>query len=612
MKRTPITLLNYAALALLALGPCVASAATVFLTDTNTTTWTVPADWDSTAGNSIEVIGGGGAGGADVGYGGGGGGGGGAYSKINNLALTPGDSVSFSVGGGGTDPNPVRGKLPSASGRDTWFNGTSCAGSSVCAKGGAGGVANNLNDPNAPVDVPAPGGAGGSAAGGVGSVRYSGGDGGKGGGGHSSNFCWGACGAWGGGGGGGAAGPGGAGKNGGGDVGKVSQAGGGGGGGGGGNSTAGGGFTGTAGGATGGNGPLGTGGGSSGQAGSKGGGSGGTSQGGGGITCCGTNPTGPGGTGTSWTQTSNGAIAGAGGGGGGGADNNYATPGRGGLYGGGGGGIGDDSRGIGAGGQGIIVINYTAKAVGPAPTVTVYGTKTGASETTSAITLSSTENITSIRWASTNAASCIKTSGSSDFAVSGTAGSDTSVTSPTAGNTTRFAVSCTSPGGTKSDFIDVTRASSPTSCTVNGFTVQNGRSITLWSRDVVAYGQLCSTYQKTATCNNGTLSQPIDRTYTHNSCSVGPAPTQTQPTLTPSSDAVRQGNTITLTYNAGNAEDCTLTGTNGYSKTGFKGAGTTAAIVINQKTVFTLRCTLSTQAKEAEATVNILPVTQEI
>jgi hypothetical protein len=152
----------------------------------------------------------------------------------------------------------------------------------------------------------------------------------------------------------------------------------------------------------------------------------------------------------------------------------------------------------------------------------------------------------------------------------------------------------------------------PGSCTVNGHTVLNGQTITLYSRDVVAYGLLCSTYQKTARCNNGTLSQPIDSTYTHNSCSVGPAPTQTQPTLTPSSDSVRQGNTITLTYNAGNAEDCTLTGTNSYSKTGFKGAGTTAPIVINQKTVFTLRCTLSTQAKEATATVNILPVTQEI
>ena len=145
--------------------------------------WTVPTDWNS-SNNTIEVIGGGAGGGLGSGnFATAGGGGGGGYSKVTNLALTPGNLVHFTVGAGGGQ---------STSGGDTWFSIVNAAPTS--ASGGAlakGGTYSNS------------GGAGGSAAAGVGNTKYSGGSGG-------ASGIYGAAG----GGGGGAAGPNGAGNNG--------------------------------------------------------------------------------------------------------------------------------------------------------------------------------------------------------------------------------------------------------------------------------------------------------------------------------------------------------------------------------------------------------------
>lgn len=102
----------------------------IFLTTTGTGTWTVPADCTSA---TIETIGGGATATKYAG------GGGGAYSKKNNLSLTPGESISFQVGGAN---------------QDTWFKSIS----DVLAKCGNGT-------------------SGGLAANGVGDVKYSGGNG---------------------------------------------------------------------------------------------------------------------------------------------------------------------------------------------------------------------------------------------------------------------------------------------------------------------------------------------------------------------------------------------------------------------------------------------------
>ncbi len=74
----------------------------IFLTanpGTGNQTWTVPVDWNS-ANNTIECIGAGGDGGVQAGSGGGGGGG--AYAKVFNLSLTPGATITYSVGGDAT------------------------------------------------------------------------------------------------------------------------------------------------------------------------------------------------------------------------------------------------------------------------------------------------------------------------------------------------------------------------------------------------------------------------------------------------------------------------------------------------------------------------------
>jgi type II secretory pathway pseudopilin PulG len=289
----------------------------VFLTSGSS--WTVPDDWNSSD-NTIEAIGGGGgrlSGAADDSSGGGG-----AYSKISNLTLTPGISVSYSVGSGGE---------VGENGGDTWFSSLS----TLLAKGGA----TNGN--------------GGSAASGVGSLKYSGGNG-----------------QWGSGysGGGGAAGPLGPGKNGAAgamfgtpDYGNYRT---GGGGGGPDNGSTGGNGESSSGG-SGGNSAIGSGGGAGSATSASPGANGTTGGGGGGFGVQSPAAASAGGNGGS--DTSFNATHGAGGGGGGGGFGfEYGTAeidgtgGNGGLYGGGGGGGGSE----GSGAQGIVVITYTPAAAG--------------------------------------------------------------------------------------------------------------------------------------------------------------------------------------------------------------------------------------------------------
>ena len=287
----------------------------IFLTTTGANTWTVPNDWNS-SNNTIECIGAGAAG-RHVGFIPfvlSGGGGGGAYAKKSNLTLTPGLSVDYSVGDGGTTTD----------GDDTFFNSASFSGSSVGAKGGK--VCTFISGVFTP-------GLGGAASESIGDVKHSGGNGG------SNNGS-------GGGGGGGAAGPSGSGKDGGYSAGSGDNIGGGGGGGAnGGSSTAG--SNGTAlGGGNGGQGPNGAG---AGAGSSTDGTNGSDGGGGGGGRNAGTG--GNGGNGAEWGE------AGAGGGGGG---TSTGVAGHGGLYGGGGASVADPfgvgANGIGA--QGIIVITY--------------------------------------------------------------------------------------------------------------------------------------------------------------------------------------------------------------------------------------------------------------
>ncbi len=110
------------------------TSTTIYLTSGST--WTVPSNWNS-FNNSIEVIAAGGGGYTSTA---GGGGGGGAYSKVSNVALTPGSTVTFNVGLGGA---------AATAGADSYFcnailNCASIAGTAVVvgAKGGGSGSSN--------------------------------------------------------------------------------------------------------------------------------------------------------------------------------------------------------------------------------------------------------------------------------------------------------------------------------------------------------------------------------------------------------------------------------------------------------------------------------------
>lgn len=307
--------------------------------------WTVPADWNP-ASNSIEVIGGGGGGGDGTNSGTGGAGGGG-YSRINNLSLTSGGSVVFSVGAGGVQGGAgARG----AKGGKTFFNAANfaaCTDSATCVKadGGEGSLGNGSI-------TGAIGGQISTTASAVGTTTYTGGDGGTG------------CGGDSGGGGGGAGGPKGNGATGGNGGGDTSPGVGGGGGG-------------NGGGTIGSNASVACGSASGNQAGGDGGdnaydsnsgGAGGNAADGG----VGTNGGGGGGGEDSFSGGNGGAGDewvtgyGSGGGGGGGGDEaaGEGSGGQGGLYGGGGGGgEGNATLGLGAGADGIIVVKYTPRAV---------------------------------------------------------------------------------------------------------------------------------------------------------------------------------------------------------------------------------------------------------
>jgi hypothetical protein len=87
------------------------------------------------------------------------GGGGGGYSMSTNIALTPGGTVSLYVGNGGR--GGVVGRTLGDSGEDTYFNGTSCASATICARAGKGGSFAGVR---------------GRATEGIGATKYSGGD----------------------------------------------------------------------------------------------------------------------------------------------------------------------------------------------------------------------------------------------------------------------------------------------------------------------------------------------------------------------------------------------------------------------------------------------------
>jgi hypothetical protein len=129
--------------------------------------WTVPADWDSTN-NTIHLIGGG-ASSAGTSYdlskylGGGGGG----YTKISNFNATPGSVIPYSVGLGGI-ANLTNTNFPPGVGANTTFNSSmyiAGGGGQGRANASIGGIGSTFNGGNGAYTSSAAGAGGGGAAG---------------------------------------------------------------------------------------------------------------------------------------------------------------------------------------------------------------------------------------------------------------------------------------------------------------------------------------------------------------------------------------------------------------------------------------------------------------
>jgi hypothetical protein len=139
------------------------------ITNTATTSWTVPSDWNSSS-NTIYMIGAGGGGGTSAVSGNnraaGGGGGGGGYTAVSNYSASPSASVTVAIGTSSANADGTN---------TTWASGTYTAGggkkgtaaTTPTSAGGAGGTGTYA------------GGAGGAGAfGTVASTGYGGGGGG--------------------------------------------------------------------------------------------------------------------------------------------------------------------------------------------------------------------------------------------------------------------------------------------------------------------------------------------------------------------------------------------------------------------------------------------------
>jgi hypothetical protein len=183
-----------------------ATYTTIFLV-AGTTSYTIPANWNSDD-NFVGGIGAGGSGRGGTSYGaggGGGGGGGGAWSEIVNQAHAAGAVVAVQIGApGGTSPGVVNAmSTPPTASTDTTWN------SAAILKAAHGLAYTGSTTITGPQNGPIVGGAGGAAASCVGTTKFSGGNGGT----SGAGLAYGGVNNGGGaGGGGGAAGPNGAGN----------------------------------------------------------------------------------------------------------------------------------------------------------------------------------------------------------------------------------------------------------------------------------------------------------------------------------------------------------------------------------------------------------------
>ncbi len=141
-------------------------------------------------------------------------------------------------------------------------------------------------------------------------------------------------------------------------------------------------------------------------------------------------------------------------------------------------------------------------------------------------------------------------------------------------------------------------------CSVNGVTIADGSTRKLYDENLVPDGETCSSINRT--CTDGTLSG--SSAYTYLSCAVDNPLTMSNISISAVPGLIRYGGEVTVTWDGGNAENCTVKGP-GMSVTEVKGEGT--VVGITSESTYTLECTLGSTTRSAEATVKVLPTSQE-
>lgn len=178
---------------------------------------------------------------------------------------------------------------------------------------------------------------------------------------------------------------------------------------------------------------------------------------------------------------------------------------------------------------------------------------------------------------------------------------------------------CIVGGACSSLSFAVAAAPSPTSCTLDALTWNNGTTHSFYNTTSVPVGQDCDTgtngsgqsYDQPLLCTNGVISGDLTGTYVYANCDAEVI-VQSDVLLASRDEFVRAGESTILAWDGGNSTSCTLVGTNGLSQNNISGVGTVSTGAITQKSVFTLTCVLGSESKIRSVTVNLVGVVKEI
>lgn len=144
----------------------------------------------------------------------------------------------------------------------------------------------------------------------------------------------------------------------------------------------------------------------------------------------------------------------------------------------------------------------------------------------------------------------------------------------------------------------------PSVCTLNGKTIADGASYTFYQSPSVPYKSSC--VGENRNCSDGTLSG--GSSYQYASCAVDPAPPISDISITVDPKIVRSGNSVTITWDGGNAEACTVKGP---ALTANAVTGSQEVPSLQGEATYILECTLGPNSKSDTVTVRILPRIQE-